>query len=127
MGYPDFPIPEQEKSYLPAREILKFLNDYADNFGIRKQIQVKSPTVFFCKFCLMIKFKFRHHVEKVKSVSGAKETWEVTVKNLLTGQTETLKFDAIMICNGYVCSQYIYIYIYSQRIWRIFYTCSIKV
>lgn len=47
MGYPDFPIPEQEKSYLPAREILKFLNDYADNFGIRKQIQVKSPTVFF--------------------------------------------------------------------------------
>jgi cation diffusion facilitator CzcD-associated flavoprotein CzcO len=49
MGYPDFPIPEQEKSYLPAKEILKFLNDYADNFGIRKQIKVKNTLQLFKK------------------------------------------------------------------------------
>lgn len=104
MGYPDFPIPEQEKSYLPAREILKFLNDYADNFGIRKQIKVNKKQLTTCwkKLFDISVFQFRHHVERVKSVSGAKETWEVTVKNLLTSQTETLKFDAIMICNGYV-------------------------
>lgn len=50
MGYPDFPIPEQEKSYLPAREILKFLNEYADNFGIRKQIQVRLQPFNFLSF-----------------------------------------------------------------------------
>jgi Flavin-binding monooxygenase-like len=57
MGYPDFPIPEQEKSYLPAREILKFLNDYADNFGIRKQIKVKKNTQLLVrKSCLTIQY-----------------------------------------------------------------------
>jgi len=40
MGYPDYPIPEKGKSYLPAREVLQFLNDYADHFDVRKLIKV---------------------------------------------------------------------------------------
>lgn len=42
MGYPDFPIPEQNKSYLTQAEILEFLNLYADHFQIRELIKVKS-------------------------------------------------------------------------------------
>ncbi|XP_059478789.1 senecionine N-oxygenase [Neocloeon triangulifer] len=90
MGYPDYPIPEQQKSYLYAREILQFLNDYADHFGVRKLI------------------KFRHHVEKIKPVSGGvKEAWEVTFKNLLANKSETQIFDAIMICNGHYNTPFI--------------------
>jgi cation diffusion facilitator CzcD-associated flavoprotein CzcO len=40
MGYPDFPIPEQNKSYLTQAEILEFLNLYADHFKIRELIKV---------------------------------------------------------------------------------------
>lgn len=40
MGYPDFPIPEQKKSYLTQAEILDFLNLYAENFGLKKYIKV---------------------------------------------------------------------------------------
>ncbi|XP_065353054.1 senecionine N-oxygenase [Cloeon dipterum] len=88
MGYPDYPIPEQEKSYLYAREILQFLNDYADHFDVRKLI------------------KFRHHVEKVRPVPGEK-TWEVTFKDLPTNKTETQIFDGVMVCNGHYNTPFI--------------------
>lgn len=41
MGYPDFPIPEQEKSYLTAKEILGFLEQYAKNFDLLKFVKVR--------------------------------------------------------------------------------------
>lgn len=40
MGFPDFPIPEQTKSYLTQAEILDFLNLYADFFDLKKLIKV---------------------------------------------------------------------------------------
>lgn len=44
MGYPDFPIPEREKSYLTQAEILDFLNQYADKFDLKKYIKVLKIT-----------------------------------------------------------------------------------
>lgn len=41
MGFPDFPIPEQDKSYVPAEDVLQFLNAYADHFGIKQFIKVQ--------------------------------------------------------------------------------------
>lgn len=41
MGLPDFPFPEQKKSYLKREDILQFLNDYATHFNIRSSIQVR--------------------------------------------------------------------------------------
>lgn len=41
MGFPDFAIPEQKKSYLTQAEILDFLNQYADKFNLMKYIQVQ--------------------------------------------------------------------------------------
>lgn len=55
MGYPDYPIPENEKSYLTRSEIVDFLNSYCDYFQLRKFISVsfflfkreKEKTCFF--------------------------------------------------------------------------------
>lgn len=80
MGFPDFPIPEQDKSYIPAEDVLRFLNAYADHFGIRKYI------------------KFNHNV---KRVHPKRKRWEVTAVHLPTKQEFTEQFDAVMVCNGH--------------------------
>lgn len=80
MCFPDFPFPPQEKSYLPAAEVLAYLNSYADTFGVRQKI------------------KFRHHVIRVRPIN---DTWEVIVKNLITDSYETFNFDAVLVCNGH--------------------------
>ena len=49
MGFPDFPISEQDKSYIPAEDVLRFLNAYADHFDVRKYIKVQA--VFYV--CLL--------------------------------------------------------------------------
>lgn len=40
MGFPDFPVPEQEKSYLTQQEIWEFLHLYADNYNLKPLIKV---------------------------------------------------------------------------------------
>ena len=81
MGYPDFPYPPQEKSYLPAKDVLEYFNSYADTFNVRECI------------------KFEHHVLRVRPMNDDK--WEVIVKNLPTDKYETYIFDAILVCNGH--------------------------
>ena len=81
MGYPDFPIPQQEKSYIPAEDMLAFLNLYADTFNVREYI------------------KFEHYVLRVRPMND--DSWEVIVRNLPADKYETYIFDAIMICNGH--------------------------
>lgn len=81
MGYPDFPIPSQEKSYISSMDMLKFLNLYADNFDIRKQI------------------KFEHQVLRVRPLKD--ETWEVIVRDLRNSKYETFNFDSVLVCNGH--------------------------
>lgn len=40
MGFPDFPIPENERSYLTRTELLDFINSYCDYFKLREFIKV---------------------------------------------------------------------------------------
>lgn len=58
MGYPDFPIPKQEKSYIPAEDMLAFLDLYATKFNVKQCI------------------KFQHYVIRVRPVGESQ--WEVT-------------------------------------------------
>jgi dimethylaniline monooxygenase (N-oxide forming) len=81
MGAPDFPIPSQDKSYISAEDMLKFLNLYADNFKVRDHI------------------RFEHHVIRVHPLEGG--TWEVIVKNLKSNNYETHYFDGVLVCNGH--------------------------
>lgn len=80
MCFPDFPFPSQEKSYLPAHEVLNYLNSYADHFNVREKI------------------KFHHHVVRVRPIN---ESWEIIVKNLIADSYETFIFDAVLVCNGH--------------------------
>jgi dimethylaniline monooxygenase (N-oxide forming) len=81
MGYPDFPIPKQEKSYIPSDDMVAFLNLYADKFDFRKNI------------------KFEHHVIRVRPLID--DTWEIIVRNLPADRYETHIFDAVLVCNGH--------------------------
>lgn len=46
MGFPDFPIPESEHSYLPAKDMLAFLQLYADKHGVTRHIKVRALSLF---------------------------------------------------------------------------------
>ena len=81
MGYPDFPIPAQEKSYISSNDFLQFLHLYADNFKLRNLIN------------------FEHQIVKVHPVSEDK--WEVVARNLPLKKSETLIFDSVLVCNGH--------------------------
>ncbi|KAL7033241.1 hypothetical protein ACKWTF_007513 [Chironomus riparius] len=81
MCFPDFPFPPQEKSFLPASDVLSYLKLYVDTFNVRSKI------------------KFLHAVERVRPLID--NSWEVIVKNLITNMNETFIFDAILVCTGH--------------------------
>lgn len=81
MGYPDFPIPCQEKSYIPAKDVLEFLKLYANNFGLYEKI------------------KFEHQVIRVTPYKDTQ--WEVIVKDLANDKIFVEHFDSIIVCNGH--------------------------
>lgn len=81
MGYPDFPIPEQERSYLCHEEILSFLDQYANHFDLKEHI------------------KFLHCVIRVRPIGD--DRWEVIVRDLPNNEYKTLEFDAVMVSNGH--------------------------
>ncbi|XP_019865641.1 senecionine N-oxygenase [Aethina tumida] len=81
MGFPDFAIPEQKKSYLTQAEVLDFLNLYAEHFKLNDLIKVNTM------------------VTNVRPSEG--HTWEVTSVHKPTKQETVEIFDAVMICNGH--------------------------
>lgn len=81
MGYPDFPIAAQDRSYIPASDILAFLDSYATNFQVKEHI------------------RFQHYVIRVRPVG--KSQWEVISRDLPSDRISTELFDAIMVCNGH--------------------------
>lgn len=83
MAFPDFPFPENLKSYMTHSEVNKYLDDYTDHFSLRKLIE------------------FNHQVVNVTPrIEDDKQTWEVTVKNLQTDDNKMSMFDAVVVCNG---------------------------
>lgn len=84
MGFPDFPIPDNPKSYLTRTELLDFLNSYCDHFKLRSYI------------------KFRHHVKLVKPLPDRESNkWSVRIEDLKSKETSVEIFDAVMVCNGH--------------------------
>lgn len=83
MGYPDFPIPAQERSYIPSGDMLAFLKLYAQEFKVNEVI------------------KLRHQVIRIRPTNDDK--WEVLVRDYARedGRTETYFFDAVLVCNGH--------------------------
>lgn len=59
MGFPDFPIGQQEESYVTSQEVLKFIEDFTEKFELYKHV------------------KFEHHVIRVTRKLDC-EKWEVS-------------------------------------------------
>lgn len=81
MGYPGFPVPESNKSYLSQPEILQFLNLYTDYFKIRSHIRLNTM------------------VSSVRPLND--NQWQITSVNKITKEPSCETFDAVMICNGH--------------------------
>lgn len=80
MHFTDFEM-ISDKSFVSSQEVVKYLNDYTDNFQLRNVI------------------KFQHQVIRVLPIEG--ERWEVLVKDLATGTYSTETADFVMVCNGH--------------------------
>ncbi|MCL4136105.1 UNVERIFIED_CONTAM: hypothetical protein GTU68_047673, partial [Idotea baltica] len=85
MAFPDFPFKEGEKSFIHHTEVLQYLNDYTDHFGLRHLIN------------------FEHHVDWVEPVEreSGPPGWKVSVRNLVEKKSSEEECDALIICNGH--------------------------
>ncbi|XP_058460274.1 senecionine N-oxygenase-like [Malaya genurostris] len=81
MGFPDYEMPQQNRSYIHSSEVLRFVQNYASHFGVIKHIS------------------FEHVVEQVKLFGS--DQWEVQVRNLKRNKSETFVFDFVLVCNGH--------------------------
>lgn len=82
MGYPDFPIPDQQRSYIPQKDMLTFLELYAQQFNVYDHV------------------KFESYVIRVRPY-GDEDQWEIIVRDLPTNTYHTYIFDAVIVCNGH--------------------------
>ncbi|XP_050294534.1 senecionine N-oxygenase [Anthonomus grandis grandis] len=81
MGFPDFPIPEQDRSYLTQAEILQFLNMYAKKFDLEQYI------------------KFNTMVQEIRPYGNDK--WQITSVYKPSGKVSVNIYDSVIICNGH--------------------------
>jgi hypothetical protein len=47
MGFPGFPLPDELPSFCDHQDVLKYLQDYADHYEIRKYFKVSSTIEIF--------------------------------------------------------------------------------
>lgn len=84
-AFSDFPPPSQYPNYMHHSLVSRYLNDYADAFGLRSYVR-----------CL-------HSVTRVSPTSDHSDTgqWELVVHDLEEDTTLVDTFDAVMVCTGY--------------------------
>lgn len=93
MPYEKFPFPDELPSYIHHSDFLKYLEDFADHFELKPYIRLSTEV---------------KKVTPIKKKSSDSTVWEVTTKNMLSGEETTDQFDAVLVCNGYVHSNYIF-------------------
>ena len=77
LQYPDFPTPDDLPDFPSHWQVLQYLEDYANHFGIRPHI------------------RFRTSVTKVEPAADGQ--WAVTLEN-----GETLSYRAVIVANGHL-------------------------
>ena len=79
----DFPPPRDVPIYCHNTQFVKYLDDYADHFGVREYI------------------KLRHEIVKVTQEPSKDKQWSVIVRNLESNEEKEMSFDAVMVCTGH--------------------------
>lgn len=80
MEYEDFPYQDVDKSFISQREVVLYMERFAEQFGLLRHI------------------KFLSHVEEVRPVRNT--SWTLKERNLETNEVSEYGFDAVMICIG---------------------------
>ena len=81
MAYADFPMPGHYPDFPHHTQVLAYFEDYVDHFGIREAITLGVEVV---------------HVAPVSD--GA---YEVTVRSVGQGETNTRRYGAVLVANGH--------------------------
>ena len=79
----DFPPGRDVPNYCHNVQFIKYLDDYTENFGLKKYIHL------------------RHEIIKVTQEPTKNKQWSVLVKDLDKNEEKQLSFDAVMICTGH--------------------------
>ncbi len=79
--YEDYPLPESASDYPSHKELLKYFNNYADHFDIKKNI--------------------RFGTEVVKCKQSDNDKWTVEWCHIESNKKEISNFDALVVCNGH--------------------------
>ncbi|XP_055332961.1 uncharacterized protein LOC129584695 [Paramacrobiotus metropolitanus] len=85
-GYPDFPFPKQDESYVKREMVVQYYHKYAKHFDLLRLI------------------KFRHQVSFVKPIrdaSGKVRKWHLEALDLESGRTFADEYDIVVVCNGH--------------------------
>ncbi|GMT35859.1 hypothetical protein PFISCL1PPCAC_27156, partial [Pristionchus fissidentatus] len=84
-AYSDFPPEPTVANFMHNTHMCKYLEDYAENFKLAQYI------------------KFHHKVLDIVRAADYNETgkWNVTVKDLKSGDTTTEVFDGVLVCTGH--------------------------
>lgn len=82
-GYRCFPMPDELPDYPHHGQILRYFEDFADEFGLRER------------------FAFRRRVMGVARAGEEDGAWDVTVRDLETGAEETRRHGAVLVASGH--------------------------
>lgn len=85
MGFPGYPFSSHLPSFCDHKDVLKYLEDYANDYNLHKYI------------------KFDTKVESVTPVTSDNRTaWKVQFSSTnMRDKVETAMFDAVIVCNGH--------------------------
>ena len=80
MGFPDFPFPPSDHSFLGHEEVAAYLKSYAKNFGLENFIKLGT---------------------EVKSLNAVNPLDRQTAWKVETEGQHSQVFDAVIVCNGH--------------------------
>lgn len=85
MPFPDFPFHETEASFVHHTDVLRYLKEYAQHYGLYEHIWLRTA------------------IKKVTPIGSdkGKILWSVVTEDVETKKREELEFDAVMVCNGH--------------------------
>lgn len=99
MGFPDFEIAQNERSYVRSDEILDFLNQYADHFQLKKHIRFNSYVIRVAPKKNKWQVNIYRYLKKLSLKSDPLK--QVLVKDVTTNKIEFHYFDKVMVANGH--------------------------
>lgn len=89
MSFTDFPMPQHYPDYPSQRQVLEYLNEYADHFGLHEHIQLRTRVISVSK-CYSQKGDASH------------DKWRVVTQTEGECEQREHMFDAIFVCNGHL-------------------------